>query len=416
MRKIWLAILVGVSLAVVFLLGSMYRQKTDAKTAGIPLYYRDAMNPSYTSDKPGKAPDGMDLQPVYADQGSPTPSAMPMTSPGVVQLSRERQQMIGVQLGRVQKSPATQTLRTVGRVVLDENRLFPLTAAGDGWVTRILSDSATGDTVREGQPLISVYGRDYMTAQRTFLYALAASKNPPPVASGDIQNLPAFTLQEARLVLQNMGFGVAQIEQISRTNQLMLDITLTAPATGVIISRNAWPKQEFSLGTELFRVADLTHVWIDADLFGSDAGSVQTGTAARVSVPGRPGIQLRATVSKSLPRFDAGSRTLKLRLEVQNPELILRPDMFVDLEFPINLPAATTVPVDAVVESGLRKIVFVDKGSGVFEPRAVETGWRSGGLVQIIHGLDPGESIVVSGNFLLDSERKIRQGDAGGHD
>jgi Cu(I)/Ag(I) efflux system membrane fusion protein len=419
MKKVWLAALVSVTAAVSLLAISIYKHRNETGSSGAPartvLYYRDPMHPSYTSDRPGKAPDcGMTLEPVYADQN--TSSAVPLVPPGTVQVSRERQQMIGVRLGRVERSSTTQTLRTLGRVVLGEDRVFPVIAGGEGWVTQILPGTATGNTVGKGQSLVLVYGREYTTVQRALLFALRATENSPPVIPGDYQDQPAQTLQEARLVLQNMGFGDAQIQQLTKTRQVTLDIALTAPAAGVIIARNVFPKQKFDRGAELFRIADLSHVWIIADLFGNDAGYIRSGATALMSLPDRPGTTFRATVGEALPRFDGGSRTLKLRLEAENPDLILRPDMFVDLGFPIRLPEGTTVPAEAVIESGMRKTVFVVRGQGIFEPRTVETGWRFGGRVQILHGLSPGESIVVSGNFLLDSESRMRQGDAGGHD
>jgi membrane fusion protein, copper/silver efflux system len=423
MKKVQLAslCLVGAT-AVCFLASSLFRDTAATKALNTPvrtiLYYRDPMHPSYTSDRPGKAPDcGMDLQPVYADESDSTQTAKPQGASGVIQVSRERQQMIGVRLGRVERSSTKQILRTLGRVVPSENSVFPVTAGGDGWVTQIFPDATTGKTVREGQPLAIIYGQEYDTAQRSFLYALLASENPPPPARrGDTQDQLALTLQEAKLALRSLGFGETQIQQLAKSRQVIPDVTLTAPAAGIIVARNAFLKQKFERGAELFRIADLSHVWIDADMFGGDEAYIRGGSSAEVSLPDRPTATLRATVSEALPRFDAESRTLKLRLEVANPNLILRPDMFVDLAFSISLPEATTVPADAVVESGLRKTVFVDRGEGMFEPRTVETGWHFGGRVQIVHGLNPGESIVVSGNFLLDSESHMRSGDAGGHD
>jgi multidrug efflux pump subunit AcrA (membrane-fusion protein) len=381
------------------------------------LYYRDPMHPSYTSDRPGKAPDcGMDLEPVYAAAEEPTPSADPTGSPGAVLVSGERQRMLGVRLGRVETSRTQGTLRALGRVALDENRVFPVRTGCDGWVSRIYPGATTGSAVRKGQPLASVYGRDYTTAQRSFLYALRASENPPPVLPGDDTNQPTLTLREARLFLQNLGIGDAQIEQLAQTRQVILDVLLTSPSAGVIVARNAFPKQRFDRDVELFRIADLSHVWIIADLVGDEQAAVLPGATARVSLAGRPGPGLQAKVSEALSRFDGASRALKLRLDADNPRLVLRPDMFVDLEFSISLPEAATVPAEAIVESGLGQTVYVERGEGVFEPRRVETGWRFAGRVQIVGGLPPDATIVVSGNALLDSQSRMRHGDAGVHD
>lgn len=419
MKKLALVgvIVVGVSAALWFL-AHPPRERDRGGTAGVPartvLYYRDPMHPAYTSDRPGKAPDcGMDLEPVYAAADGAISNVDP---PGVVLVSAERQRMLGVRLGRVETSRTSGTLRALGRVALDENRVFPVRTGCEGWVSRIDPGATTGNAVRKGQPLASVYGRDYTTAQRSFLYALRASENPPPVLPGDDSNQPTLTLQEARLFLQNLGIGDAQIEQLAQTRQVILDVSLTSPSTGVIVSRNAFPKQRFDRDVELFRIADLTHVWIIADLVGDEQTAVLPGTTARVSLAGQPNAGLKATVSEALSRFDGASRALKLRLDADNPRLVLRPDMFVDLEFSISLPEAATVPAEAIVESGLGKIVYVERGEGAFEPRRVETGWRFAGRVQIVSGLPPGATIVVSGNALLDSQSRMRHGDAGVND
>ena len=261
-----------------------------------------------------------------------------------------------------------------------------------------------------------MYGRDYTTAERSFLYALRAADNPPPVLAGDDPSQPVLTLQEARLFLENIGIGRAQIEQLAKTRQVILDVLLTSPAAGVIVARNAFPKQRFDRDVELFRIADLTHVWIIAELLGDDQAALPPGTKASVALPGRPNTALTARVSEALSRFDGASRSVKLRLDADNPHLILRPDMVVDLEFSVSLPEATTVPADAVVESGLGTIVYVERSEGVFEPRPVQTGWRFGGRVQIVSGLEPGTPIVVSGNALLDSQSRMRHGDTRLHD
>jgi len=420
MNRVWLTGIgiVGVSSALWLVAGSRHEPLAATSLAGrTPAYYRDPMHPSYTSSRPGKAPDcGMDLEPVYADAERPLRTDAQLAASRLIDASREHQQMMGVRLGRVESTRTTGTLRTQGRIVLDEDRVFPLAAAGEGWVTRILPGTTAGQTVRAGQPLVVVYGREYEAAQRAFLYALRAAENPPPSFPGDSLDQTVLTLQESKKVLLNMGFGASQIEQLTKTRQVALDVTLTAPSAGVIVTRTVFPSQRFDRGTELFRIADLSHLWVIADLFGDDDSHVKSGDTAQLSLVNRPDVSLRATVAEALPRFDGGSRTVKVRLDVANPALALRPEMFVNLEFPVSLPEAITVPPDAIVESGLHKTVFVSRGDGVFEPRAVETGWRFGGRVQILHGLSAGDSIVVSGTFLLDSASRMRRGDAGGHD
>ena len=414
MNRVQLAVGLGVLTVALLLAGLKYSHWPVVTHSGAVarriLYYRDPMHPSYTSPRPGRAPDcGMNLEPVFAGRDSTTESAAPHARAGLVQISPERQQLIGVRLARVETSSATQTLRVLGRVAVDEARVYPVTAGTDGWVTQIFS-GGTGASVQKGQPLVAVYGHEYTSAQRAFLYALRASENPPPASPGDYQDQPALALQEARLNLLNMGLGEAQIQQIASKRQVMLNVTLTAPAAGVIVARNVFPRQRFDPGTELFRIEDLSHVWIVAGLPEEEGRYIRSGVAARVSMPGRPGVRFRATAGDSLPTFDAVSQSLKVRLETANPDLILRPGMSVDVEFPVTLAASINVPADAVVEFGLRKIVFVDRGEGVFEPRPVETGWRFGDRIQIVYGLNRGEMIAVSGTFLLDSESRMQHG------
>jgi membrane fusion protein, copper/silver efflux system len=260
---------------------------------------------------------------------------------------------------------------------------------------------------------VSVYGRDYVTAQRSFLYAMQAAEHPAP-GPADLQAQTSLTLREARIVLENLGLRRDQIDELARTHDVRPETTLTAPAAGVILARSVFENQRFDRGAQLFRIADLHHVWVLADLTHEDQARIGTGDLATLAVAGRPDLRFRARVAAALPPFDAGSRTFKLRLEVDNPDLVLRPDMFVDVEFPLSLQDAVTVPADAVIESGRQKVVFVDLGNGAFEPRAVETGLRVGELIQIVRGLAVGESIAVSGNFLLDSESRMRR--SGGHD
>jgi Cu(I)/Ag(I) efflux system membrane fusion protein len=410
---------IGLIVGGVWLAGSVRRVRaTRPGSVGdaAVLYYRDPMHPTYTSKTPGKSPDcGMDLEPVYADvPGSASPGTLTLAAHSV-QIDGERQQKIGIRVGVVQKGRASGVRRVLGRVVLDETRDFPVVAGGDGWVTAIAPGSTTGSAVRKGQSLASIYGRDYVTAQRSFLYAQQAAEHPAP-GPPDLQAQTTLTLQEARLVLQSLGFGPDGIQQLAQTHEILTQMALTAPASGVILARNVFPNQRFDKGTQLFHIADLSHIWVLADLSRDDDERVRSGDIATLTVANQPGVRWRGEVAAVLPAFDAASRTFKVRLETDNPHLVLRPDMYVDVEFAFTIPDAVTVPVDAVIESGRYKTVFVNQGAGNFEPRVVETGERLGDRLQILRGLTGGESIVVSGHFLLDSESRMRSEASSGHD
>jgi len=380
------------------------------------LYYRDPMHPAYKSDKPGVAPDcGMPLEPVYADGGAAGepekgegPASLP---PGWVQVSPEKQQIIGVQVGQVEKAPGTQTIRTLGRVTLDETRVFRVAAAVEGWV-RNSGPIVTGDMVRKDEVLATFYNRDFLTAQQTYLYALNTMDRFKDNESEDQLKLTKAQMRASEENLEFLGMGETQLREVARTRQIAREIELRAPGAGLVVARNAFAGLRFDRGAELFQIADISHVWILADIFEDEARYFLPGANARVILPNL-GRVLQAKVSDALPQFDPSSRTLKMRLEMDNPDYTLRPGMFVDVELPVRLPPAITVPADAVLDSGLKKTVFVVRGQGYFEPRRVETGTHYGDRVEITKGLEPGERIVISGNFLIDSESRMELAAAG---
>ncbi len=371
------------------------------------LYYACPMHPQYRSERPGDAPCcGMRLEPVYADSsgsGPVTPDSIPA---GTVHVSPERQQLAGLTTAAVYRMPGAHTLRTAGRVAPDERRVYNVNAAINGWVRETFANT-TGSLVEKDERLATIYSPDYRNAQQAYLTALARLEYSRESLKDAPEQLAAVenSVLLYRDSLRNLGMGDPQIEEMGRAKAQTENIHVISPATGFVIARNVSSGQRFVSGQELFRIADLSRVWVLADLFERESQYIRSGQEARVLHQGRV---LMATVSQILPQFDANSRTLKVRLEVDNPGYPLRPDMFVDVEFPLRLPPAIAVPVDAVLDSGLRKTVFVAHGGGNFEPRIVETGWRFGDRVEITKGLKTGEQIVVSGNFLLDSESRMR--------
>ncbi|HEX2965417.1 MAG TPA: efflux RND transporter periplasmic adaptor subunit, partial [Syntrophorhabdaceae bacterium] len=212
--------------------------------------------------------------------------------------------------------------------------------------------------------------------------------------------------------LQGLGMSEQQIKELAETKKLTDKVYILSPVTGFIIARDVSPGQRFEKGFEWYRIADLSRVWVIADLFQNDAEYVKPGMKAKIGIS-QSGREYQASVSKVLPQVDAVSRTLKVRFEIDNPGFVLKPDMYVDVEFSADLPHGISVPSEAVLDSGLRKTVFVDRGEGFFEPRQVETGWRTADRVQITKGLMAGEQIVVSGNFLIDSESRMKIAAAG---
>jgi membrane fusion protein, copper/silver efflux system len=349
------------------------------------------------------------MEPVYADGGLAFPgreNGPSFMSPGTVQVSPEKRQIIGLRTGQVEKSSETRTLRVTGRVTADETRVYRLNAVVDGWIRNTYRNS-TGSLVRKDQPLATFYSPEFLAAQQAYLYALSSLDRWQANGRETLEQiaLTKADIQSAVDSLRNLGMGDIQIEEMKRTRQLTQDIVVTAPTTGFVLARNVSPGQRFEKGTELYRIADLSRMWILADLYGNEARYLRPGVSARVTLPDQD-MTFQARVSDVLPQFDAATRTLKVRLELDNPGYTLRPKMFVDVELGISLPPTISVPVDSVRDSGLKKTVFVDRGNGFFEPRQVKIGWRFDERVEIVQGLTPGEWIVTSGNFLLDSESR----------
>jgi RND family efflux transporter MFP subunit len=395
MKKFIYAFLLLVLLGGAFLTGSWYSRREVPRT-----------NPSVVKSaavNPAERPD--------TDTDTGTSSLLP----GTVKISSERQQAIGVQVGTVEKKRFTHTLRVLGRVAPDEKRVYRLVAGTDGWIRETYNND-TGTLVRKDERLASFYSPLFRAAQLAYISLLGSSQEDRFHAGGRQalapSQLASVNLQTYIDALESLGMSQQQINELASTRQITDKVFILAPATGFIIARNVSPGQRFDKGTEWYRIADLSRVWVLADLFRNEAESVRPGMKVGVTIP-ETKKTLTAFVSTVLPQFDATSRTLKVRLELDNPGYTLKPDMFVDVEIPITLPPAITAPMDAVLDSGLRKTVFVDRGNGFFEPRDVETGWRFGNRVEITKGLKPGERIVVSGNFLVDSESRLEMAAAG---
>ena len=415
MKIVTTVLLSAVLVAGGFLTGAWVQRdagKASAAGARKVLYYVDPMHPAYKSDRPGIAPDcGMQLEPVYAD-GAPAAAGQsgPPRPAGAVAIAPEKQALLGVRVSAVEKTSTARTVRLFGRVVPQETRVYVLNSAMEGSI-RNMSDVTTGTRVRKDQWLASFFAADSRGALQAYITALdVADRDPRSRQEAGVVVAAGTTASSSAMF--TIGMSSFQIEKIRRTRQIPLTIDIHAPADGIVLTRNVSPGQKFDRGVEWFRIANLDKVWVIADVFENEAPFVRPGMSARVVVPSQ-GRTVPARVGEVLPQFDPATRTLKVRLEVDNPGYQLLPDMFVDVELPVELPASTSVPVDAIIDSGARKTVFVERAPGDFEPRSVETGWRFGDQVEVVRGLAPGDRIVVSGTFLVDSESRLRSAAAG---
>ena len=387
--------------------GRSHSQPPAASGARQILYYHDPMHPAYRSDKPGVAPDcGMQLEPVYADGSPAAGESKEFFSPGTVQLNADRQQQIGVSVAEVEKTTVSPPIRVQGRVVADEMRVFRVVAPTDGLIQE-LKQVTTGSLVRKGETLAVFSNVEFLAAERAYFFALISAERYQTTGQETAAQIEQskVNVQQTRLALRKLGMSEPQIEEIAKTRQATENIRVTAPATGFVVVRNIADGLKFDRGTEFFRIADLGHVWVVADVFENEARLLRSLAGATVHYQDK---LIAARLSETLPQFDPVSRVMRVRLEVDNANFMLRPDMFVDVDFQVAVPAAITVPVDAVLDSGLHKTVFVDRGNGFFEPRAIQTGARLGDRLVATGGLMPGERVVVSGTFLIDSESRLK--------
>jgi membrane fusion protein, copper/silver efflux system len=415
-RLIVLCLLVGVLLLAAYWYGYRQGEKTLSAQRKI-LYYIDPMNPAYRSDKPGIAPGcGMPLEPVYVDDGPAGQAigkALANLPPGTVHIRPDKQQLIGVKLAAVEKAVWNHTVRVLGRIAPDEDRLYRLNASTEMWIRKIFGPT-TGSQVKKDDRLLAYYSTNFLSAAASYIYALDTldRQRAAGMTSPDQEAATNLQIRQAVESLQNIGVSDHQLEEMANARRIGDLVEVRTPTDGIILSRTATLGMWVGPGTELYRIADLSRVWIFADVFENEAALFSPGMRVRVTQPALHKT-FQARISQALPLFDPTSRTLKIRLESDNPGYSLRPDMFVDVEFPIRLSSMVTVPLDAVLDSGLKKTIFVDRGNGFFEPRQVETGRSLGERVEILKGLMPGEKIVVSGNFLIDSESRLQQATAG---
>lgn len=402
-------LLLSAGLVAGFLLSHFHHETALNSTRRI-LFYKDPMHPSYRSDKPGIAPDcGMELVPVYADEAGSSLLSGQKEMPGETQIDSTAQQLYGIRLAKAVRDQGKGLIHAFARVVPDETLIYRVNFGTEGYVKQTMND-AVGDQVTRDQRLAIVYSPDFLAAAGGYL---AAHERSPGAASTATVNSGANASQEVASVqaradrLRNLGMSDFQIDEITRTRKLPEDIYVVAPTDGFILNRKISPGMRFERESDLYTIANLSHVWIIAEVFGRDAQAFRPGAEA-VATLTETGQVFRAKVSGVLPEIDPETRAMKIRLEADNPGYKLRPDMFVSISLPVPLTGGISVPAEAVLDSGFSKRVFVQKPNGSFESRTVETGWQAGDRVQITNGLREGETVVSSGTFLVDSESKLQ--------
>jgi membrane fusion protein, copper/silver efflux system len=370
------------------------------------LYWQDPMHPAYKSDKPGKAPDcGMDLVPVY-EEGAEMQSNLPE---GAFKISPEKQQLIGVQYGEAAYRPVTKTLRTVGRMAYDETKIVRIHPKFEGWIEKVWVDF-TGKLVEKGQPLISIYSPELLQTQQEFLLARRGREELAESTFRGAINASESLYQAARKRLELWDINEAQIAELEKSGTPTKTLTLYAPTNGFVLTRNAFLKQRVTPETELYSIAT---IWVLADIYEYEAPEVKLGQTVNITLSYYPGRVYRGKVTYVYPQLDSTTRTLKVRIEVPNPDFALKPDMYANAEVKIDYGRRLVVPQEAVLDSGSEQTIFIAHEGGYFEPRKVQLGAKVDNNFIILGGLKAGERVVTSANFLVDSESKLKSA-AGG--
>lgn len=358
------------------------------------LYYRNPMGLPDTSPEPKKDSMGMDYIPVYADDEP--------DDAGVVKVSPARVQTLGVRTAAAEMRALDAAVRAVGRVEIDERRIHDVSPRFEGWIEK-LHVNATGDPVRRGQPLFTVYSPELVSAQKELAIAESLRLETPgaDLAARDGARRLA---DAARARLKN--WSVAPGIDIGASPERVL---FRAPANGIVLDKRAVEGMRFAPGMAIYRIADLSSIWVIADIHEQDIARVQTGQSASVTIDAFPGRQFEATVSYMYPTLNVATRTTPVRLELANPDGLLRPGMFAHVELATAGAAPRlTVPNSAIITGADRQIVLVAEGEGRFRPQAVELGLRGREHVEILDGVAEGDRVVVSANFLIDAESNLR--------
>ena len=333
--------------------------------------------------------------------GTPLPVDVPGLVP--VTLSFDRTQLIGVRTAKAEASALAQELKAAGFVSADEARLSRVHARFSGWVER-LAVRSTGDKVRTGQVLAAVFSLELLPAQQEFL----AARRWTDGSAGSTASLPSGLEQDARSRLQLFGMSPAEIESLAKSGKPVRTVAVTAPTAGYVVRKNVVQGDYIQPGTELFEIADLSKVWVLADVYEQDVARIQAGQAATVFVGAYQGERFEGQVGFVAPTVDVATRTLRIRIELDNASQKLKPGMFADVRLQATGAQAVLIPAEALVDTGDYQYVFLVKDAGRFEPRRVRAGARSAGKVQVLEGLAADDEVVTTANFLIDSESRLQ--------
>ncbi|OGA37343.1 MAG: efflux transporter periplasmic adaptor subunit [Betaproteobacteria bacterium RIFCSPLOWO2_12_FULL_62_13b] len=412
-----IAVLVGVALAAGYWWGShkdegggmkvesagAIKMDSAKKSERKILYYRNPMGLPDTSPTPKKDQMGMDYIAVY--EGEEPAADVPANT---VKIGIDKVQKLGVKTEAAGLRELTRTVRAVGTVQLDERQVYTVAPKFEGWIER-LHVNTTGQYVKQGDALMEVYSPDLVTAQQEYIIAwkgVESVKDGSPEIQASMRQLVAGALQR----MSNWDISEQELQRLQKEGAATRTIILRSPVSGVVLEKPALKGMRFMPGEALYRISDLTSLWLLADIFEQDLALVRQGQQAKIMVNAYPGKVFAGRVAFVYPTVTPETRTAKLRIELANAGGLLKPAMYANVELAAGGPKAKTlaVPDSAVLDSGTRQIVLVQRGEGLFEPRSVKLGMYADGYVEVLEGVKAGDNVVVSANFLIDSESNLK--------
>lgn len=376
----------------------------DPQTGKKIKYWVAPMDPAYIRKEPGKSPMGMDLVPVYEEAGGEKePTSTIRIDPVTIQ-------NMGIRTAPVIRKPITKTIRTFGNITYDETRMVSVNTKFDGWIERLYVNFE-GEQVRRGQPLFDIYSPELVTAQEEYLLALKQQRNLENSPFDRVRDSAERLLTASRKRMRYWDMSAAQIKRIETTGEVRKVITIFSPANGVVIKKNAVEGQFVKAGANQYEIADLSNVWVDVEIYEYELPYVTQGMPARMELSYIPGKRFEGEVLYIYPYLSKETRTARLRLAFPNTDSRFKPGMYANIRLEAELPGPNLViPQEAVIDTGVRQVVFVSKGMGKFEPRAIKIGVEvNGHQYQVLKGLSEGEKIVISAQFMLDSESRLRE-------
>ncbi len=376
----------------------------DPETGKKIKYWAAPMDPTYIRNEPGKSPMGMDLVPVYEEEGGEKEPA------STIRIDPVTIQNMGVRMGRVKRKTLVKHIRAFGNITYDEKRIYAINTKFNGWIEKLYVNFI-GEMVKKGQPLFDIYSPELVTAQEEYLLSLqynaSLKESPYPSIREGAQRL----LKASRTRLRYWDLSEKQIKKIENTGNVQKTITIYSPAKGVVIDKIAFQGHHVKAGEHLYKIADLSRVWVDVEIYEYELPWIKKGMSAKMELSYIPGKTFTGKVLYVYPFLTAKTRTARLRLEFPNPDYQLKPDMYAN----VNLESAVAgdslvIPQEAVIDSGVRKVVFVALGKGKFQPREVKLGLEGNdNEFQVLDGLKENEQIVISAQFMLDSESRLRE-------